>query len=62
MDVILQDLFEMKTLLIPHKTAWSFLWDFFEGWVYNVATMSVGEHQKTAELSTRFQMSSYMYI
>lgn len=29
MDVILQDLFEMKTLLIPHKTAWfpvGFFW------------------------------------
>lgn len=37
-------------------------WFFFEGWVYTVATISVGALQKIAELSTRFQMGSYTYI
>lgn len=62
MDVILQDLFEKKTVLIPPKITWAFLWGFFEGWVFSLATISVGTLQKVSELSTKFQINSYMYV
>lgn len=62
-DTILQDLFQMKTVLIPLMTTWAFLWGFGGGgWVYSVATWLVGALQKISELSIRFQISSYTYI